>query len=79
MAAGAGFLTSTALGIGSQTPTRTVTVNVATGPTGPTGPQGPTGPAGPPGAETCPVGYDFGVVVFNSEGEHTTIATCVLR
>jgi hypothetical protein len=44
LAGGAGFLTSQALGVGSQGPARTVTIDVA----GP-GPQGPAGPPGPPG------------------------------
>jgi Collagen triple helix repeat (20 copies) len=52
MAGASGFLTATAL---SQAPeaTRTVTIDVATGPTGPSGPTGDPGPQGergPPGA-----------------------------
>jgi hypothetical protein len=48
LAAGSGYLTSVAL---SQTgePTRTVTIDVATGPAGPPGPAGERGPAGPAG------------------------------
>ena len=50
MTAGAGFLTATAIGQSSAAPERTVTINVATGPTGPAGPKGDQGPAGPRGA-----------------------------
>ena len=81
LAAGAGLLAAAALGTGSQTPARTVTINVApgaTGPTGPAGPPGPPGPAGSPGVESCPSGYTFGAVVFNTPGGHQQIATCLL-
>jgi Collagen triple helix repeat (20 copies) len=44
----AGWFTATA-STGAQT--RTVTVNVATGPRGPQGPRGAAGPAGPPGVK----------------------------
>jgi hypothetical protein len=49
-AAGTGYLVSAA--IGQEAPTRTVTIDVATGPAGPAGPagaEGERGPAGPPG------------------------------
>ena len=71
LAAGAGVLASTAFGIGQQAPARTVTIDVATGATG------PPGPPGSPGAESCPTGYTFGAVVFNTPGGHQQIATCL--
>jgi Collagen triple helix repeat (20 copies) len=51
MATGAGYLTAVAVAQdqAAQAPTRTVTIDVATGPTGPPGPSGSTGPAGPSG------------------------------
>jgi hypothetical protein len=49
LAGGSGFLTSTALNAGAQTPTRTVTINIPTSGTGVPGPAGPVGPAGSPG------------------------------
>lgn len=49
MVAGAGFLAATALSQGAPEPTRTVTIDVATGPQGPVGPPGERGPAGPRG------------------------------
>lgn len=77
-AAGLGFLSATALGVGAQAPSRTVTINVGErGATGATGPPGPAGPPGPPSAESCPTGFEFAHVVFNTPGGHTTIATCV--
>ena len=48
LAGAAGFLGATALGTSSAT-TRTVTINVGTGPRGPAGPTGPPGAAGPQG------------------------------
>ena len=65
LAGASGYLTSAALGIGSQTdPVRTVTIDVGTGEPGPAGPPGPagergeTGPAGPegPAGPTGPAG-----------------------
>lgn len=53
LAGGSGYMTSEAVSAGN---TRTITVDVATGPAGDTGPRGPkgeigdTGPAGPKGA-----------------------------
>jgi len=48
-----GFFVATALGLGSQAPTETVTINAGAstvpGPPGPAGPQGDPGPAGPKG------------------------------
>src|SRR5262245_7099606 len=78
LAGGAGILAAVALGTGQQTPARTVTIDVAAGATGPAGPTGPRGPAGAPGAESCPAGYTFGAVVFNTPGGHQQIATCLL-
>jgi hypothetical protein len=80
LAAASGYLASVALGLGTQQPTRTVTVNIGTGergPAGPPGPKGDPGPAGAPGAESCPAGYTFSVVVFNAPGGQQTIATCL--
>ena len=83
LAASGGFLAATAIGQGSQQPTRTVTVNVGTGQQGPAGPAGPAGPPGPkgdPGAESCPPGYDFGALVLVQQGQGPTqIATCLKR
>jgi hypothetical protein len=55
LAAGSGYLTSVALSQGPNEPTRTVTIDVATGPQGPPGPPGPQGETGPQG-EQGPVG-----------------------
>lgn len=84
LAAGAGVLTSSAFGLGSQTPTRTVTIDVSAGPTGATGPQGPAGPPGPKGepgtggAENCPGGTTFGRVILNAPGGHVAFDTCIV-
>jgi hypothetical protein len=54
MAAGAGFLGAVQLAQAQEEPTRTVTIDVATGPQGPlgeTGPQGLPGVAGPQGEQ----------------------------
>jgi hypothetical protein len=78
LAGGSGFMTSTALGTGAQQ-TRTVTINVATGPQGPPGapgPQGERGPAGPAGP-ACPSGYSQGKLVINHPGGQTAIWTCL--
>jgi len=83
LAAGAGFLSSQALGIGSQGPARTTTIHVGTGATGPAGQQGPQGPAGPAGptgpsgAISCPVGFDPGLVVLEHESGSASIWTCL--
>jgi hypothetical protein len=78
LAGGAGFLSATALGVASQGPPRTVTVNVATGPQGPPGPAGPQGPPGPAGvAAACPAGFDPGELVINHPGGQTIIWTCL--
>jgi len=74
-----GFLVSQAL---SQQPiTKTVTIDVGqkgdTGPTGPPGPPGPKGDKGDPGDTTCPNGFTFGTVIFNTPGGQTKIATCI--
>lgn len=83
LAGGAGFLTSQALSSGTQTPTKTVTINIPTGtgqqgPAGPAGPPGPRGEPGAPGAESCPTGYTFSAVVIIVQGQGPTqIATCL--
>jgi hypothetical protein len=86
LATGSGLLASQALGIGTAAPVRTVTVELAHGIQGPPGPQGEPGPQGPPGPKgdpgtpggaTCPPGYSFGVVVFNTPGVQRTIAVCL--
>lgn len=74
LAAGAGFLSSVALGVGSAEPARTITIDV--GAAGPTGPTGPAGPAGPPGL-SCPSGYEPARVVFNTPQGHQAIWTCL--
>jgi hypothetical protein len=73
-------MAATAIGVGSQAPTRTVTIDVGTGATGPAGPQGPPGPPGPagsPGAESCPTGSTFSAVVVIANGHTTTLYACV--
>ena len=50
LAASSGFLVAT--GMSADAPTKTVTVNVATGPRGPVGPPGPAGPRGEAGADS---------------------------
>ena len=80
LAAGSGFLVATALGTGSQQPTRTVTIDVGTGQQGLKGDPGlpgPPGPAGSPGAESCPTGYSFGAVLINAPKGQVQIATCI--
>lgn len=82
MVGSAGFLAAGALSQGSQEPTRTVTVNVGTGPQGPAGPPGPQGPQGPPGpsGDICggaPTGFEPGVLVFNAPGGQVRIFTCL--
>ena len=72
LAGGSGFLASQARGRGGQA-TRTVTINVATGPAGPAGPAGPQGPDG----SSCPTGYTAGVLVINHLGGQTVIWTCL--
>ena len=83
LAAAAGAFAAVALGTGTQAPVSTVTINAGAtgeqGPAGPAGPPGPAGPSGSPGAESCPTGYEFAAVVFNTPGGHTQIATCVLK
>jgi hypothetical protein len=81
LAGGSGFLASSALSGSQQAPTKTVTVDVATGPAGPPGPPGPQGPQGPAGtgggAESCPTGSTFTAVRINAPSGHVTIWTCV--
>ena len=76
-AAGSGFFIATALGIGSQAPTKTTTVNVGTGEQGPAGPPGPAGADGKPGAEGCPTGSSFQAIQINHATGHVVIWTCV--
>jgi len=73
--------------------TTTIDVSTGpTGATGATGPQGPAGargatgeagatgaqgPTGPSGAQTCPDGYEFGVLQINHAGGHVRIFTCI--
>ena len=68
LASTTGFLAAVSLGAGKQTPTRTVTINVATG---------PQGPPGPPGTFSCPTGFSEGLLVINHPGGQTTIFTCI--
>lgn len=82
LAASAGFLTSTALSGPTQEPTRTVTINVATGPTGPRGEPGPPGSPGPkgdtgPAGLQCPTGFSEGDLVINHPGGQVTVFTCL--
>lgn len=80
LAGASGFMTAAALGIGTQAPTVTTTISVATGPQGPKGDPGPPGPQGPkgdPGAENCPTGSTFKAVLINHPGGQTIIYTCV--
>src|SRR5215467_12525982 len=80
LAGSAGYFVSVATS--ASTDTRTVTIDVATGPQGPpgpkgdTGPQGPPGPAAPPGGN-CPAGFSFAHVVFNAVGGHQEIFACL--
>lgn len=76
LAGASGFLASQVFAANAQTPTKTVTINVATGPAGPpgepgppgpkgdAGPKGATGPAGPAGpkGDTGPTGPPGGLV-----------------
>jgi len=83
LASSTGFMVAAAIGVGKQTPTKTVTINVGTGSQGPIGATGPAGPPGPkgdpgtPGAESCPTGYTSGLLVINHPGGQTTILTCI--
>jgi len=74
LAATAGFFTATSFGVGTQQPTFTTTIDVATGPTGL---QGPTGPPGPPGGTVCPDGFSEGDLVINHPGGQVTLFTCL--
>jgi hypothetical protein len=76
LAGGTGFLASQALSAGQQA-TRTVTIDVATGPQGPPGEKGDPGPPGPPGGVTCPAGFSPADVVVNHPGGQTTLFVCV--
>ena len=76
-----GFVVATvALGQEPAPPTKTVTVNVATGQQGepgPAGPVGPPGPAGPAGLD-CLAGYSPGILVLIQQGKGPTrVYTCL--
>jgi hypothetical protein len=87
LAGTAGYFASQAGG--APPPVRTVTVDVATGPTGPEGPPGPqgppgvrgpvgpTGPQGPPGDFSCITGYSPGILVINSPHGQVRIYTFI--
>ncbi|HKB39861.1 MAG TPA: hypothetical protein VKD72_25725 [Gemmataceae bacterium] len=79
LAAVAGGLAASAFGItDQQEPTKTVTVDVATGPTGATGPAGPQGQPGPAGEFTCLTGYSPGILVLVQQGKGPTrVYTCL--
>ena len=93
LAAGSGYLASTALSQEPGAPSRTVTIDVATGPQGPpgepgppgpigeTGPQGEPGPPGPPGppggGNECSPGFTFGVMVINHPGGQVRTELCI--
>jgi hypothetical protein len=78
---GAGGLAAAAIAAsqGAPLPTKTVTINVATGPQGPPGPKGDTGPQGPPGVAglECLAGYNPGILVINHPGGQTKVYTCL--
>ena len=77
---GAGGLAAMAVAAGgAPPPTKTVTINVATGPAGPAGPKGDTGPAGPagPAGLECLTGYNPGILQINHPGGQTRIYTCI--
>jgi len=72
---GAGGLAAAAVSQSSAPqPTKTVTVNVGTGPVGPPGPAGPSGPAG---NFECIMGYSPGILVINHPGGQTKVYTCL--
>ena len=74
LAAGSGYLASTALSQGgAPEPSRTVTVDVV----GPPGPQGEQGPAGPPGDFSCIAGHTPGILQLNTPGGQVRIYTCL--
>src|SRR5215831_2376089 len=74
LAVSTGFLSAYALGSSGILPAKTVTINVATGPTGPKGDIGPTGPTG---GVNCPSGFTQGLLVINHPGGQTSIWTCL--
>lgn len=80
--AGAGGMAVSAYTAATQNePTRTVTIDVATGPKGDIGPPGPPGPQGEqgaPGSPNCPTGFSHADVVFIQQGKGpTTLFACV--
>jgi hypothetical protein len=78
LAGASGFLASTAFTAQAQE-TRTVTIDVATGPAGPPGPPGPPGPKGDPGPAglECAPNYSPGYLRINHPGGQTQIYTCL--
>ena len=79
LAGGAGFTAASAITAQAPAPSRTVTLDVATGEQGPPGPAGPPGPKGDPGEGglVCLDGYSPGVLVINHPGGHVRIYTCL--
>jgi len=82
LAAASGYGASLALSASNADPvaTKTVTIDVSTGPVGATGPEGPAGPPGPKGdgLAACPTGFSFGEAVFVQQGKGpTTLFTCI--
>jgi hypothetical protein len=90
LAGGSGFFIASAIGQTDSDVTRTVTIDVSTGPQGeqgPPGPEGPQGEQGPPGpkgdpgvggAENCPAGTTFGEAKFVQQGKGpVSILTCI--
>jgi len=82
LAAGSGYGASLALSASNADPvaTKTVTIDVSTGPVGATGPAGPPGPKGDPGdgLAACPTGFSFGEAVFIQQDKGpTTLFTCI--
>jgi hypothetical protein len=80
LAAGSGALVAAAVsGAAAPPPTKTVTIDVGTGPQGPPGPPGPkgdTGPQGPAGLE-CLAGYSPGILIINSPTGHANAYLCL--
>jgi hypothetical protein len=66
-AGASGYLASAAIGQAEE-PTRTVTVDVATG---------PQGPPGPPGEFSCLAGYSPGILVINAPRGQVKTYTCL--
>lgn len=62
------LIAASALGSGAQEPTKTITIDIGTGPTGPPGPPGLQGPTGPKG-EIGPIGPPGPVGPTGPKGE----------